>query len=147
MAKDLYQILQIPREASDKEVRTAYRNLAKRYHPDAGASSSAARFREIQDAYETLGDPARRAAYDREREHDAAVRFAPPMTWPVGRPDNVTRTDDSHLDLSGIFGRPRPETIGLSSAWTARAAYLQPEEWPDLDEILRMLDRLDDLDW
>src|SRR4030042_2945656 len=66
MSKDLYKILGIPQTATDKDIRAAYRTLAKKYHPDTGAGSSEDRFREIQDAYETLGSPARRADYDRK---------------------------------------------------------------------------------
>ncbi len=146
MAKDLYQILQVPREATDTEVRTAYRNLVKRFHPDAGASSSAARFREIRDAYETLGDPARRAAYDRERDREAGGQFRSRGARRGSRPVHVAGAGPSHLDLSGIFDRPRPEPIGGHRARTASIAEAESFLWPDLAEIVRMLERLDDLD-
>ncbi len=59
-----YAVLGIPRNAGYKEIRTAFRQLAKRYHPDAGAESSPEKFREITEAYATLTDPARRHAHD-----------------------------------------------------------------------------------
>ena len=60
-----YVILGIPADADDESIRHAFRVLARRFHPDAGAGSSAEKFHRIFEAYETLRDPARRAAYDR----------------------------------------------------------------------------------
>jgi len=61
----LYGVLGIPRDAEIAQVKSAYRNLAKAYHPDLHGGSEQ-RFREISHAYETLVNPARRAAYDAE---------------------------------------------------------------------------------
>lgn len=67
MAKDLYTALGVPRNASDKEIRTAYRKLARKYHPDVTPDDRAAetRFKEITAAYEVLSDPAKRKKYDK----------------------------------------------------------------------------------
>ena len=67
---DHYAVLGLDRRCTLAQVRSAYRLLAKRYHPDVNALSSeaATRFREVTAAYETLCDPARRRAYDRELE-------------------------------------------------------------------------------
>jgi curved DNA-binding protein CbpA len=62
---DYYHVLQIRRDADDGMIRSAFRRLARQYHPDAGSGSSSEKFQEIARAYETLIDPARRAAYDR----------------------------------------------------------------------------------
>jgi curved DNA-binding protein CbpA len=59
-----YVILGVPTTADAAAIRTAFRGLVRRYHPDAGAGSSAQRFREIVEAYETLSDPVRRRRYD-----------------------------------------------------------------------------------
>jgi hypothetical protein len=59
---DYYELLGVTRAASDADIRTAYRVLAKVMHPDAGGTSGT--FRLLQEAYETLKDPSRRAAYD-----------------------------------------------------------------------------------
>ena len=63
---DLYDVLGVTRQASDEEIKKAYRALARRYHPDANPNDPAAaeRFKEIQNAYETLRDPERRRRYD-----------------------------------------------------------------------------------
>lgn len=60
-----YVLLGVPQDADVDTIRSAFRALARRFHPDTGEGSSAARFREILTAYETLNDPARRLRYDR----------------------------------------------------------------------------------
>src|SRR5438477_12226099 len=71
MAKDFYEVLRIKREAPDKEIRSAFRRLARRYHPDVnpGNAEAEARFKEINAAYEVLSDSEHRKAYDRYGEN------------------------------------------------------------------------------
>ena len=72
MAKDYYDILEIQKNASDNDIKQAYRKLAMKYHPDRNKGDKAAeeKFKEINEAYETLKDPQKRAAYD-QYGHDA----------------------------------------------------------------------------
>src|ERR1700680_332877 len=64
--RDFYEVLGVTRSASDEDLKKAYRRLAKQYHPDANKEQGAeARFIEINEAYETLSDPQKRAIYDR----------------------------------------------------------------------------------
>ena len=67
MAADLYALLDVPRDASQKDIQSAYRRLARRYHPDVTGGDSAAedKFKQINTAHDVLSDPAKRAAYDR----------------------------------------------------------------------------------
>ena len=67
MANDLYSVLGVKRDASDKEIRAAFRRLARQYHPDVnpGNAEAEARFKEINAAYEVLNDPDTRKKYDR----------------------------------------------------------------------------------
>ena len=67
MAQDFYQILGVPRDASDKDISSAYRRLARQYHPDitGGDRDAEARFKEVNAAHDVLGDPDRRAAYNK----------------------------------------------------------------------------------
>jgi molecular chaperone DnaJ len=64
--RDYYEVLGVSRNASDDELKKSFRRLAKQYHPDANKEQGAdARFIEINEAYEVLSDPQKRAAYDR----------------------------------------------------------------------------------
>jgi molecular chaperone DnaJ len=63
--RDYYDILDVPRGASDEEVKRSFRKLAQQWHPDVNTSPQAdARFKEINEAYQVLSDPERRQAYD-----------------------------------------------------------------------------------
>jgi len=63
-AMSYYDVLGIPIDADEEAIRSAFRGLARRYHPDAGEGSSAERFRQVAEAYATLSDPAHRRVYD-----------------------------------------------------------------------------------
>jgi len=67
MAKDYYGVLGVPRNASDTEIKKAYRKLAMQYHPDRNAGKEKwanEKFKEINEAYAALGDPQKRRQYD-----------------------------------------------------------------------------------
>jgi molecular chaperone DnaJ len=64
--RDYYEVLGVPRDASMEEIKRAFRRLAMKYHPDRNKSPDAeAKFKEINEAYQVLSDPQKRAAYDR----------------------------------------------------------------------------------
>ena len=68
--KDYYAVLGVPKNASQAEIKKAYRKLAQQHHPDTNAGNPAAeeRFKEVSSAYDVLGDEKKRAGYDRVRE-------------------------------------------------------------------------------
>lgn len=79
MAKDYYSILGISKAATEKEIKTSFRKLARKYHPDVnpGNKSSEEKFKEINQAYEVLSDPEKRRKYDQYGEQwQYADRFA-----------------------------------------------------------------------
>jgi chaperone protein DnaJ len=75
MAADLYTVLGVPKDADPKQIKAAYRRLARKYHPDVNPNdkSAEARFKEVSAAYEVLGDPEKRKLYDRYGHNWEAV--------------------------------------------------------------------------
>ena len=66
MPRDYYEVLGVPRNASQDDIKSAFRRLARKYHPDVSSEPDAEeRFKEINEAYAVLSDPQKRAAYDR----------------------------------------------------------------------------------
>ena len=84
--RDYYKILGVPRTAAAEAIKTAYRRLARKFHPDVSKEVNAeARFKEVQEAYEVLKDPEKRAAYDQlGSEWKSGQQFRPPPDWGSG---------------------------------------------------------------
>jgi curved DNA-binding protein len=81
--QDYYEVLGVPRDASQEQIHTAYRKLARKYHPDINKSSDAEdRFKSIGEAYEVLRDPEKRKRYDALGDNwKAGQDFTPPPGW------------------------------------------------------------------
>jgi len=81
--RDYYEILGLTRSADADEVKKAYRKLARKFHPDVSKEKNAEeRFKEVQEAYEVLKDPEKRAAYDQlGRDFRNGQQFRPPPDW------------------------------------------------------------------
>ena len=62
--RDLYEVLGVNKSASKDEIKSAYRKLAKKYHPDNHETGDAEKFKEVQEAYDILFDDQKRSAYD-----------------------------------------------------------------------------------
>ena len=111
--KDYYKILGVGRGASEDEIKKAYRKLARKYHPDVSKEANAKeKFQEVSEAYETLRDKEKRAAYDSLGSgFRPGQDFRPPPDW-FDRFGGGGRAEDLHgVDLGelfesmGIFGR------------------------------------------
>ena len=73
---DLYGVLGVSKDASQDEIKKAYRKLSKKYHPDLNKAPDAAdKFKEVQDAYDVLGDKDKRANYDQYGSADGPQGF------------------------------------------------------------------------
>lgn len=112
--KDYYQILGVSRNATEKEIKQAYRRLARRYHPDVnpGDKSAEAKFKEINEAYEVLSDLEKRQKYDRFGDQwQYAEQFAKGRQRTqrdFGKGDAYTTFEFGDLEdaseLGGLFG-------------------------------------------
>src|SRR4051812_26710982 len=107
--KDYYAIMGLDRTASAEEIKKAYRKLARKYHPDVSKEGNAEeRFKEVQEAYETLKDPEKRAAYDQLGRHPEGQEFRPPPDWGAAFGQGGGFEDIDLGDLfAGLTGRAR----------------------------------------
>jgi len=100
--KDYYEILGVAREASADDIKAAYRRLARKYHPDVSKEKNAEeKFKEMAEAYETLKEPEKRAAYDQLGRHPEGQEFQPPPDWAHGFSQRQGSFED--IDLSDLF--------------------------------------------
>ncbi len=101
---DYYAALGVERGASADEIRKAYRRLAQKYHPDVSKEPGAeARFKEIGEAWQTLKDPEKRAAYDELGSRPQGEEFRPPPDWARQHAGEQSSFDD--LDFADLFAR------------------------------------------
>ena len=132
MAKDYYGLLGVERGASEKEIRAAYRRLARRYHPDVnpGDAEAEAKFKEVNEAHRVLSDADSRAKYDRYGAdwRKASAEHGNPFersgrqtyTWFGG---GGQRGGFNIRDLFEGFGRGGPEPLEGSARITLEEAY------------------------
>lgn len=92
--KDYYAVMGLSRGATQDEIKRAYRRLARKYHPDVSKEANAEeRFKELQEAYEVLRDPEKRAAYDQLGSNwRQGQEFRPPPDWGKGFEFSTGRT-------------------------------------------------------
>lgn len=110
--KDYYAILGVDRTADQDTIKRAYRKLARKYHPDVSKETDAeAKFKELNEAYEVLKDPEKRAAYDQLGNNwQAGQDFRPPPGWDQGfefHGGGYTEVDPAEFSdfFESLFGR------------------------------------------
>jgi curved DNA-binding protein len=100
--KDYYAILGVDRNAGADAIKKAYRKLARKYHPDVSKEPNAEeKFKEMSEAYETLKDPEKRAAYDQLGRYTPGQDFQPPPDW--GQQFAGARTAFDDIDFADLF--------------------------------------------
>ena len=119
--KDYYEVLGIPRDASQDAIKQAYRRLARKYHPDVSKEPNAeAQFKEVGEAYEVLKDPEKRAAYDQfGSQWKAGQDFTPPPDWDAGfefSGGGFTDAREFSDFFESLFGRARGGAGNFRSA-------------------------------
>ncbi|HEU5136041.1 MAG TPA: DnaJ C-terminal domain-containing protein [Steroidobacteraceae bacterium] len=104
---DYYAALGVERGASADEIRKAYRRLAQKYHPDVSKEPGAEeRFKEIAEAYQTLKDPEKRAAYDALGSRPQGEEFRPPPDWARAHAGaGAERFSFDDVDFADLFSR------------------------------------------
>ncbi len=103
--RDYYLVLGVPRTATADEVKRAWRKLARKYHPDVSKEADAnARMREINEAYDVLGNADKRATYDRlGTRYAAGQEFSPPPDWNPGFDPSAAGGSAQDSDFSDFF--------------------------------------------
>lgn len=122
MAANLYDTLGVKREASEEDIRKAYRKLARKHHPDVnpGNKSAEEKFKAISSAYEVLSDAKKRAAYDEFGEASLqggfdAAKARDYARWQDRREQRTTQFDDQgpvEFDFAELFNRRRGPSRG-----------------------------------
>ena len=132
--RDYYEVLGVARDATAEQIKKAYRALARKHHPDAnpGDKTAEAKFKEVQNAYDILSDPEKKARFDQfgHAAFEGGGPFGPRSGARSGRPGRAGRAGFENIDLSSFFG---PEAGGgpASGAEERRRRDLRRDHQPD----------------
>jgi curved DNA-binding protein len=104
--KDYYKVMGVARDATEAQIKQAYRKLARKYHPDVSKEKDAeARFKELGEAYEVLKSPEKRAAYDQLGQGPRpGENFTPPPDWGAGFEFSGAGNADYSDFFESLFG-------------------------------------------
>ena len=123
--KDYYKILGVAKDASADDIKKAYRRLAHKYHPDVSQAADAEeKFKEVAEAYATLKDEDKRAAYDALGTQRAGSEFRPPPDWQQQYQETGFSFDDA--DFADLFSAFRHRGGG---AWQQESRQLRGQDY------------------
>jgi len=151
--QDYYEVLGLAKNASDDDIKTAYRKLASKYHPDKvqGDAEKAAveiKFKEAKEAYETLSDAEKRAQYDAYGHNGPAFSHTQGRQWThAGDPNDInemlkTFFSKTHTFNDGMFGQQPRQTIhivniSLADAYTGKSIRLDSKSTINIPKGVR----------
>jgi curved DNA-binding protein len=142
--RDYYEVLGVPRTAKPEEIKRAYRQLARKHHPDLQPAAERARaseqFKEINEAYEVLSDPDKRTKYDALGENwKSGMDFTPPpgAGGRVAEPGDLDDLDGFSDFFASIFGRPTGRAGRGGVRITVPGADVEAALPVTLEELLR----------
>jgi len=134
VARDHYQVLGVPRDATEKEIKTAFRKLAKKYHPDVNKNEpkAADRFKEVASAYDVLSDKDKRTKYDSELRFGGFTGRSSSSSGSAGSPfggfGGFGGTSAGRRSTAGSTGAPR----GFGSPFDTGAEAPNAESFSDI---------------
>jgi len=129
--RDFYHILGVSQKADSAKIKKAYRRAAKKYHPDVSPKGEE-RFKEVQEAYETLSDPEKKAVYDREISKKAVPR---PSSYNYSRP---LRTGPLRTGPSSLFDEIDQFLSAFEDFWMDRRSGFSGEWEEDQTDLLHV---------
>lgn len=138
MAKDYYEILGVSRNATEEEIKKAYRRLARKYHPDVnpGDKNAEAKFKEINEAYQVLSDKEKRALYDQFGEGAFRAGFDPSRAYQYANAGWSDFADFmgfkgrtyQNFDLGDVFKEIFREDLFGRTGFEKREEMVEPED-------------------
>jgi len=137
--KDYYKVMGVARDATEAQIKQAYRKLARKYHPDVSKEKDAeARFKEVGEAYEVLKSPEKRAAYDQLGQHRPGEDFRPPPNWDSGFEFSGSGQGNSAYSdfFDSLFGAQARSGRGRGEFHTGRGEDHHAKVLLDLDASL-----------
>ena len=131
--QDYYETMGVKRDATQDEIKRAYRKLARKYHPDVSKEKDAEKhFKDVGEAYEVLKDPEKRAAYDQlGSQWQNGQDFSPPPGWDSGfefSGGGYTEANSAHFSdfFEDLFGRQNAQ--GFAGAGGQHGFHMQGED-------------------
>ncbi len=132
MALNYYRLLGVPPDTGQRRIKSAYRSLAKRFHPDrnGGSETAAELFRQANHAYRVLSDPKLRALYDQKLSRQESLNNRPAAKKTPSRDPQQKFNNFVKSLLDALFGSMDPQTEPVQQVRRPRSKILKAEKPP-----------------